>query len=230
MFIRQHQPGIWEQCLWQGIYTRMQIDKKQDQTAVIVVDIQGDFTQAYQGSLAVEGTGQAYLDAAEAGTRHLKTLGYPIYATQDWHPATHVSFFSNHKDTNPLDLIEIDGRTQVLWPSHCVQNAPNAELLLDKTLFDAIIKKGQDPAYDSYSGFFDDGKKPTGLEDILKEKGITNLIIYGLATDYCVKATAMDARSLGFEVTLIEELCRGVAPDTTQTAIKEMKAAGVTIS
>ena len=208
----------------------MQINRKQDQTAVIVVDIQGDFTEAYQGSLAVEGADQDYLDKAAAQTRHLKALEYPVYATQDWHPASHISFCSNHKDANPLDLIEIDGRPQILWPPHCVQKAPNADLLLDEALFDAVVKKGQDPDFDSYSGFFDDGKKATGLEELLKKVGIKNLIIYGLATDYCVKATVMDARSLGFKVTLIKELCRGVAPDTTRTALKEMTAAGVTIS
>nr|WP_320190552.1 bifunctional nicotinamidase/pyrazinamidase [uncultured Desulfobacter sp.] len=207
----------------------MQINTKQDYTAVIVVDIQADFTQAMQGSLAVGGADQAYLDSAEAETRRLKALGYPIYATQDWHPADHISFFSNHSNANPYDLIEIEGRQQVLWPPHCVQESPGAQILMEDSLFTAIVKKGMDPAFDSYSGFFDDGKKATGLADILKDAGIKKLIIYGLATDYCVKATVMDAVMLGFDVTLIEDLCRGVAPETTDAALEEMKAAGVDI-
>ena len=207
----------------------MQINTKMEHTAVIVVDIQPDFTQAMQGSLAVGGADQAYLDAAETETRRLKTLGYPIYATQDWHPADHISFFSNHDNASPYDLIEIDGRQQVLWPPHCVQESPGAQLLMDESLFTAVVKKGMDPAFDSYSGFFDDGKKATGLADILKDAGIKRLIIYGLATDYCVKATVMDAKMLGFEVTLIENLCRGVAPESTEAALEEMKSAGVDI-
>ena len=205
----------------------MQIDTKQEHTAVIVVDIQPDFTQAMQGSLAVEGADRKYLDEAEAQTRRLNALGYPVYATQDWHPADHISFFSNHGNANPYDLIEIDGRPQVLWPPHCVQNSPGARILMDESLFTAIVKKGMDPSYDSYSGFFDDGKKTTGLADILKAAGIKKLIIYGLATDYCVKATAMDAKTLGFEVTLLKDLCRGVAPETTAAALEEMEAAGI---
>nr|WP_319495230.1 bifunctional nicotinamidase/pyrazinamidase [uncultured Desulfobacter sp.] len=207
----------------------MQINTKMEHTAAIVVDIQPDFTQALQGSLAVEGADQEYLDAAETETRRLKALGYPIYATQDWHPADHISFFSNHDNAKPYDLIEIEGRKQVLWPPHCVQESSGAQLLMDESLFTAIVKKGMDPAFDSYSGFFDDGKKATGLADILKDAGIKKLIIYGLATDYCVKATVMDAKMLGFDVTLIEELCRGVAPETTTAALEEMKAAGVDI-
>lgn len=207
----------------------MQINTKMEHTAVIVVDIQPDFTQAMQGSLAVAGADQAYLDAAETETRRLKALGYPIYATQDWHPADHISFFSNHDNANPYDLIEIEGRQQVLWPPHCVQESPGAQLLMDESLFTAIVKKGMDPAFDSYSGFFDDGKKETGLADILKDAGIKKLIIYGLATDYCVKATVMDAKMLGFEVTLLNALCRGVAPESTDAALKEMKATGVDI-
>ncbi|NDY73221.1 bifunctional nicotinamidase/pyrazinamidase [Desulfobacter hydrogenophilus] len=207
----------------------MQINTKQDHTAVVVVDIQADFTQAMQGSLAVGDADREYLNAAETQTRRLKALGYPIYATQDWHPANHISFFSNHDNAKPYDVIEIEGRQQVLWPPHCVQDTANARILMDESLFTAIVKKGMDPAFDSYSGFFDDGKKETGLADILKNAGIKKLIIYGLATDYCVKATVMDAIMLGFDVTLIKDLCRGVTPESTAAALEEMKAAGVDI-
>ncbi|WP_321494377.1 bifunctional nicotinamidase/pyrazinamidase [uncultured Desulfobacter sp.] len=207
----------------------MQINTKQNHTAVVVVDIQADFTQALQGSLAVGGADRDYLDAAENETRRLKALGYPVYATQDWHPANHISFFSNHDNAKPYDVIDIEGRQQVLWPPHCVQGSANARILMDQSLFTAIVKKGMDPAFDSYSGFFDDGKKDTGLADILKKAGIKKLIIYGLATDYCVKATVMDAKKLGFDVTLIKDLCRGVAPESTAAALEEMQAAGVDI-
>ncbi|MGD9822900.1 bifunctional nicotinamidase/pyrazinamidase [Desulfobacter sp.] len=207
----------------------MQINTKQDHTAVVVVDIQADFTQAMQGGLAVEGADREYLDAAETQTRRLKALGYPVYATQDWHPANHISFFSNHDNARPYDVIEIEGRQQVLWPPHCTQESPNARILMDESLFTAIVKKGMDPTFDSYSGFFDDGKKETGLADILKDADIKKLIIYGLATDYCVRATVMDAIMLGFDVILIKDLCRGVAPETTAAALEEMKAAGVDI-
>jgi len=207
----------------------MQIQTKQDHTAVVVVDLQPDFTQAMQGSLAVEGADREYLDLAEAETRRLRALGYPVYATQDWHPANHISFFTNHDRAKPYDVVEIEGRQQILWPPHCVQNTANARILMDESLFTAIVKKGMDPAFDSYSGFFDDGKKETGLTDILKGAGIKTLIVYGLATDYCVRATVMDAKKLGFGVTLIKNLCRGVSPETTAAALEEMEAAGVDI-
>lgn len=117
----------------------------------------------------------------------------------------------------------------MLWPPHCVQETDNASLLLDKGLFTAIVKKGQDKKYDSYSGFQDDGGKQTEMAKILKESGIKELIVYGIATDYCVKATAIDAAKEGFKVTVIESLCRGVAPETSAKAIQEMKDKGITI-
>ncbi len=207
----------------------MSIETLEDHTAVIVVDIQGDFTEYRQGSLAVKDTDPSYLDRVEAETCRLKALGYSVFATQDWHPKDHVSFFTNHKDAGVFDIVKIKGRTQVLWPPHCVQGTANAAVLVDNTLFDAIVKKGSHPEYDSYSGFFDDGGQPTGLETLLREKGVKKLVIYGLTTDYCARATVLDAVSLGFEVVLIENLCRGVAKETTRAAIREMAAAGVTI-
>ena len=203
--------------------------KKEANTAVLVVDVQGDFTQVKNGSLAVEGTNESYMDMVEAETRRLKTIGYPMLATQDWHPKDHISFFSNHEGTSAFDVIKIENREQVLWPPHCVQGTKNAQVMLDNTLFSQIIQKGMDSNYDSYSGFFDDGKKPTGLDSKLKEMEIEKLIIYGLATDYCVKATAMDAKALGFEVTVLKDLCRGVDPESTRAALKEMEAAGISI-
>ena len=201
----------------------------EDKTGVIVVDLQGDFTTYKKGSLAVEGTDEAFVQKVRQATRDLKAKGYPVFATQDWHPADHVSFFSNHPDKKPFDVIQIEGKTQVLWPPHCVQQTENAELLLDRDLFAAVVKKGKDPKYDSYSGFQDDGGAKTEMEEILKKNGITNLIVYGIATDYCVKATAVDAAEAGFKVTVIQDLCKGVAPDTSTKAIEDMKAKGIIV-
>ena len=143
------------------------------------------------------------------------------------HPADHISFYTNHAGKKPLDTIEIQGRTQVLWPPHCVQGTPNAEILVDDNLFTAIVKKGKDKRYDSYSGFQDDGGDQTELDAILKENGVNKLIVFGLATDYCVKATAIDAADAGYEVTVVEGLSKGVAPDTTASALDDMKAKGI---
>lgn len=199
------------------------------ETAVLVVDIQGDFTTARQGSLAVEGTDPAYLAAVEARTRQLKAQGYAIIATQDWHPADHISFFTNHEGKSAFETIDLSGREQILWPPHCVQGTDNARVLLDKDLFDAVVQKGTDPRFDSYSGFFDDGGHGTGLEALLRDKGIRRLIIYGLTTDYCARATAMDARVLGFDVEVFPGLCRGVGKETTRAALEQMAAAGVVL-
>jgi len=196
---------------------------------VIVVDIQGDFTKWKNGSLAVEGTDEAYVQTVEENTKKLKEAGVPIYATQDWHPANHVSFFTNHQGKKAFDVIKLQGKDQVLWPPHCVQNTPGAEILLDKKLFKAVAKKGMDPKYDSYSGFQDDGGKKTYLDQFLKKDGIGKLVVYGLATDYCVKATAIDAAAAGYKVIFIKNLSRGVAPDTSQKAIEEMKAKGIVV-
>jgi nicotinamidase/pyrazinamidase len=198
-------------------------------TGVIVVDVQGDFTTLKNGSLACGGTDKAYVDKVEEATRTLSEKGYLIFATQDWHPADHMSFFSNHPGKKPFEAIKIEGRTQVLWPVHCVQGTENARILVDNNLFMAVVKKGKDTRYDSYSGFQDDGGAKTEMDSILKRNGIQNLFVYGIATDYCVKATAIDAAEAGYDVTVIENLCRGVAPDTSAKALKEMKDKGITI-
>ena len=194
---------------------------------VIVVDMQGDFTTWQKGSLAVEGADKAFVDRVAKAALRLKEQGCLIFATQDWHPADHISFYTNHAGKKPLDTIKIQGRTQVLWPPHCVQGTPNAEVLVDNNLFKAIVKKGKDKRYDSYSGFQDDGGDRTELDAILKENGINELIVFGLATDYCVKATAIDAADAGYKVTVVESLSRGVASDTTAKALDEMKAKGI---
>ncbi len=196
---------------------------------VIVVDIQGDFTKLKNGSLAVDGTDEAYIKAVEESTKKLKEAGYPIYATQDWHPKNHASFFTNHKGKKAFDVIKLHGKDQVLWPPHCVQNTPGAQILLDKKLFKAVVRKGMDPQYDSYSGFQDDGGKKTEMDKLLKKEMIKKVVVYGIATDYCVRATALDAAAAGYKVIMIKNLSRGVAPDTTQKAIEEMKSQGVVV-
>jgi nicotinamidase/pyrazinamidase len=201
----------------------------EEKTAVIVVDVQGDFTTWKQGSLAAPGTDQAFVMKVENATKELVGKGLLAFGTQDWHPADHVSFHTNHPGRKAFEVIKINGRTQVLWPPHCVQGTRNARVLVDNNLFLAVVKKGKDPEYDSYSGFQDDGGTKTEMDQILKRNGITRLVVYGIATDYCVKATAMDALNNGYKVTVVEELSKGVAPDTTEAALQEMKEKGIKI-
>ena len=189
--------------------------------------MQGDFTTWKNGSLAVDSTDQAFVDKVKKATEILKEKGHLIFATQDWHPAEHVSFYSNHAGREPYEVIQLEGRTQVLWPPHCVQETENAKVLLDNDLFIATVQKGKDERYDSYSGFQDDGGAKTEMNAILKENGVKELIVYGIATDYCVKATAIDAAAAGYKVTVVEGLSKGVAPDTTAEALDEMKAKGI---
>ena len=196
---------------------------------VIVGDIQGDFTEWKQGSLAVPNSGHEYIKQAEEATQLLHNAGLPIFGVQDWHPGDHISFYTNHPGAQPLETIEIDGRTQVLWPPHCVQGTKNARILVDNNLFLAVVQKGRDKRYDSYSAFQDDGGHKTEMETILRRNEIEQIVLYGIATDYCVKATALDAIRAGLGVIVIQELCRGVASDTSQEALKEMEKAGAVI-
>jgi nicotinamidase/pyrazinamidase len=203
--------------------------KEAAKVGVIVTDIQGDFTKLKKGSLAVEGTDEAYIKAVEKNTKKLKNAGFSIFATQDWHPANHLSFFTNHKGTKVFDVIKLYGKDQVLWPRHCVQKTPGAKILLDEKLFKAIVQKGINPQYESYSGFQDDGGKKTEMDRLLKKEKITKLVVYGIATDYCVRATALDALALGYKVIFVKNLSRGVATNTSQMAIDQMKAKGVVV-
>lgn len=195
--------------------------------ALILVDLQNDFMPG--GALAVpEG------DRVVAPVNDLMGRYDYVVATQDWHPANHGSFAASHAGRRPGEVIDLNGRPQILWPAHCVQGTPGAELHreLDAGRIARIFRKGTDPAIDSYSGFFDNGhKKATGLGDDLKRRGVTDVFICGLATDYCVKFTVLDAVGLGFRTHLIEDACRGVElqPGDVERAIDEMKAAGVRI-
>lgn len=197
--------------------------------AVVVVDVQGDFTEWKKGSLAVPGTDKAYVEKVRKATSLLAKAGFTMYATQDWHPSDHVSFYTNHPGRKAFEILEIGGRKQVLWPPHCVQGTEGAKVLVDNDIFLAIVKKGQDKNFDSYSGFQDDGGAKTELDRILRARGIEFLVIYGIATDYCVRATAMDAASLGYKVVVVEELCRGVSQETTEKALEEMKSKGIVV-
>ena len=197
--------------------------------ALILVDLQNDFVPG--GALAVP-DGDAVIPVANrlAGSGRFDR----VVATQDWHPINHGSFAANHPGRQPGQVIDLNGLPQVLWPVHCVQNSRGAALVhaLDRSAIQQVFTKGIDPAVDSYSGFFDNGHRhATGLSDYLKSNGIRVVHIMGLATDYCVKFTALDALSLGFEVHLIAEGCRGVDLQTGDVAraIEEMKSAGVIV-
>ena len=195
--------------------------------ALIIVDIQNDFLPG--GALAVN-EGDQIIPLVNSIQNQFDL----IVATQDWHPANHGSFAANHQEKSPGEVIDLYGLTQVLWPVHCVQNSPGAEFAsdLDMKQVAKIFPKGTDPNIDSYSGFFDNGrKKKTGLGDFLQSEGVTHVYVVGLATDYCVKYTALDAASLGFQTTVIKDACRGVnlQPNDTEDALSEMLAKGIKI-
>jgi len=195
--------------------------------ALILVDLQYDFCPG--GALAV-----AHGDETLPVANRLLPKFQTIVATQDWHPPDHGSFAVNHPGKKPYDTIELDGLPQVLWPAHCVQGSPGAELHrdLDLTRITEVFRKGTDAAIDSYSGFYDNGhRKATGMGDWLKQHGVDSVHVLGLATDYCVKFTSLDARALGLDVTLVRDACRGVelSPGDCDKAIAEMRAAGVHI-
>lgn len=195
--------------------------------ALIIVDVQNDFCPG--GALAVE-NGDAIIDIINR-LQHQFDL---VVATQDWHPADHKSFAANHADKNIGDVIELAGLPQVLWPTHCVQNTDGAAFhpRLQTQNIARIFRKGEDETVDSYSGFFDNGhRRATGLGVYLKEQKATQVFVCGLATDYCVKFTALDARELGFDVTLIEDACRGVELHDGDIArsVDAMREAGVKV-
>jgi len=202
---------------------------KKNPQAVIVVDFQADFTELRNGALAVPGTGPDYVDEVISRSSEFKKSGLPIIATRDYHPADHISFYTSHSGTKPLDVIQTHSGEQVLWPPHCVQGTPGAKILLPSDLITAVISTADRPDAESYSGFRDDLGRESGLKSLLEELGVKDLIVYGLATDYCVQATVMHAREEGYEVTFIKSLSRGITPEGTEAAIEEMKAAGVKI-
>jgi nicotinamidase/pyrazinamidase len=196
--------------------------------ALILVDIQNDFLPG--GALPVP-EGDAVIGVANR-LQHALDL---VVATQDWHPPNHMSFAANHPGRQPGEQIELNGLPQILWPVHCVQNRPGAAFApgLQTGLIAGIFQKGTEAEIDSYSGFFDNGhRRATGLGDFLGERHVRDVYLAGLATDYCVKFTAMDAVSLGFRTWLVADACRGVnlQPGDAERAIQEMKQAGVIVA
>jgi nicotinamidase/pyrazinamidase len=193
--------------------------------ALILVDIQNDFLPG--GALAVP-RGDEVIPVANRVQRAFDL----VVATQDWHPANHGSFAASHPGRKPGELATLGGLPQVMWPVHCVQGSPGAAFAaaLDTSHVARVFPKGTDVGIDSYSGFFDNGhKKATGLGDFLRARGVREVYVLGLATDYCVKATALDARQLGFTTHLILDGCRGVElrAGDVERALAEMRAAGV---
>ncbi|MCE5230134.1 bifunctional nicotinamidase/pyrazinamidase [bacterium] len=195
--------------------------------AFIITDLQYDFMPG--GALAVpEG------DLLVPIANRLMPLFEMVIATQDWHPPSHGSFASSHPGKKPGDVIDLGGLPQILWPDHCVQGTRGAELHhdLNRAGIHNIFRKGTDPAIDSYSALFDNGRrKSTGLGEYLKVQGARDLYICGLTTDYCVKFSALDAVRMGFKMHLIHDACRPVNldPGDEARAIEELKQAGVEV-
>ena len=194
--------------------------------ALILVDIQNDFVPG--GALAVP-DGDSVVPVAN---RAMKKFDLVI-ATQDWHPADHGSFASQHPGHKPGDIIILNDIEQVLWPDHCIQNSKGAEFVegLETGQITKLFFKGTDKNIDSYSTFFDNAQqKSTGLDDYLKAMSIEEITVMGLATDYCVKFTALDSQRLGFKTRVIKEGIRGVEIQAgdSENAIKEMSGSGAT--
>ncbi len=195
--------------------------------AVLLIDIQNDFLPG--GALAVPAG-----DEVIAVANRLMPEYELVVATQDWHPANHVSFASQHAGRSIGEIKQLHGLDQILWPEHCVQGSPGAELAaeLDHNTIHHIVKKGTHPTVDSYSAFFDNARrKSTGLAEILRTKGVDEIHVLGLATDYCVRATVLDGLDLGFRVVLLTEGTRGVELQTgdCERAIEEMHEAGALV-
>ena len=195
--------------------------------ALVVIDVQNDFCPG--GALAVTGG-----DEIVAPINAMMAEFDAVILTQDWHPAGHSSFASQHPGKVPLEMTEMPYGPQVLWPDHCVQGSIGAAfhpgLATDRA--ELIIRKGFRAGIDSYSAFFEnDHETPTGLEGYLRTRGIDRLTLVGLATDFCVNFSALDAAKLGFEVTVHGAACRGIDLDGSLAAARKgMQEAGVTLA
>ena len=195
--------------------------------ALILVDLQNDFLPG--GALAVPEGDQVI----EVANRLIPKFELVI-ATQDFHPANHQSFASQHSRKEVGEIIQLEGQEQILWPDHCISGTNGAELAsnLLRERISHVVPKGTDPNIDSYSGFFDNGhRQVTGLHDLLQSHNINRLFIMGLATDYCVKFTVLDALQLGHKVHLIQDGCRGVNLNEGDVAhaIQQMQTSGARI-
>lgn len=195
--------------------------------ALIVIDVQNDFCPG--GALAVAGG-----DAIVAGINVLMADFGAVVLTQDWHPAGHTSFADTHPGAAPYSMIDMPYGPQVLWPRHCVQGTAGAEFHKDLShdRADMIIRKGFRPEIDSYSAFFEnDHKTPTGLDGYLRSRGVAKLVLCGLATDFCVGFSALDAVAQGFDVTVRMDLCSAIDLDGSLAGmVGKMKAAGVVLA
>ncbi len=202
-----------------------QIDDSTD--ALLVVDVQNDFCPG--GALAVPGGGEVVPVVNRLAERFRHVL-----LTQDWHPPGHGSFASAHPGKKPFETVELYYGTQVLWPDHCVQQTAGAHFHRDLAIARAelIIRKGFDPAIDSYSAFFEnDRKTPTGLSGYLRTRGFRRLFLAGLATDFCVHYSAVDGAALGFDIVVLEDGCRAIDLAGSLGAAKAaMAKAGVTLA
>jgi len=195
--------------------------------ALIVIDVQNGFCPG--GNLAVPGG-----DMVVSGINALMPSFPHVILTQDWHPAGHSSFASSHPGKSPYDVVEMPYGSQVLWPDHCIQGTPDAAFHpdLDTDHARAVIRKGMNPDVDSYSAFFEnDRKTPTGLTGLLKSLDVTDLTLVGLAEDFCVNFSAVDAANLGFTVTVMTEMCRAIDLNgSLAQARSDMTIAGVTLA
>ena len=194
---------------------------------LIVTDVQNDFCPG--GHLAVPGG-----DEIVHLVNRLALSFKHVVLTQDWHPAGHTSFASSHPGKEPFSQIEMPYGPQTLWPDHCIQNSKGAAFHWDLDIPHAelIVRKGYDRAIDSYSAFFEnDHKTPTGLNGYLKERGLTKVICVGLAFDYCVRYTAEDAQSHGFETEVIEAACRSIGLlDSVEQTRKSFAERGIIVA
>jgi nicotinamidase/pyrazinamidase len=209
-------------------------------TLLLEIDVQNDFCPAYTGGGA--GGGALAVPDGNAVVKPLNMLAAAIAgasgfiaATQDWHPAGHISFASSHPGKKTGDVINAAGQDQGLWPDHCVQGGWGADFHAELDLKPAhlIVRKGYRTGLDSYSAFFEnDRKTSTGLEGWIKRLGIETVIIGGLATDYCVFFSAMDSKKLGFDTVIVNDAVRGVGlPEgSVEKAVAQMRASGITFA
>jgi nicotinamidase/pyrazinamidase len=191
--------------------------------ALIIVDMQNDFVPG--GALPAAGG-----DQIVGLINQLQEEFDLVVATQDWHPENHGSFASNHPGRDPGDVIDLNGLQQELWPDHAVQGSVGAEFVagLDRPGIAKVFRKGTDPEVDSYSGFFDNGQRgDTGLDAFLEEQGVNEVFVVGLALDYCVKFTALDAERIGYDTTVIVDASRPVGDGAA--AVGALQSAGVKI-
>jgi len=194
---------------------------------LLVVDVQNDFCPG--GALPVPGGDEVVPVINGLLPR------FPLaVATQDWHPPDHGSFAASHPGRKPGEVVQLAGLEQILWPVHCVQDTPGAAFhpRLEVHRIARVFRKGADREVDSYSAFFDNGRRrATGLEEYLRAQGATELYVCGLATDYCVRFTALDAAELGFPTRVILDACRGVElkPGDVEAAVETMRSKGIQI-